>query len=62
MRIPWGRKGACGRRGSAKVARSAGAGVGMEDQGEFDLKGVSGSWRLFRVLARDNRSEVGAGG
>jgi class 3 adenylate cyclase len=29
----------------------AGSGVGFEDQGEHDLKGVPGKWRLFSVAA-----------
>ena len=29
----------------------AGSGIDFEDRGEHELKGVSGTWRLFSVMA-----------
>jgi hypothetical protein len=31
----------------------AGSGLGFEDRGEHDLKGVPGPWRLYRALPGD---------
>ena len=46
--------GACAGPGEVLVSQTvkdlvAGSGLGFEDRGEHELKGVPGSWRLYSV-------------